>query len=183
MASSLKLGYLKVVNLPGGSFAGGVMVVDSRGLPLDFRYTDPVTPSKVQQVLYGKSLDRHVRQDVIFKHLAEKLEPRPALLLVDDELLLGLTASVPIALVVETRLAPLREATTLQTVSETEYLLQAGETGSPLRIKLSKAEPGGAEKIAELLLEANSEGLDPTEPFLRIKAALNELCAPSLVRE
>jgi hypothetical protein len=183
MSSTLKLGYLKVVHLAPGSFAGGLMVVDARGLPLDFRYTEPVTPSKVQQVLYGKSLDRHVRQDVIFKHLAEKIEPKPAYLFVDEEILLGLSAAAPLVLVNETRLAPLREAAQLQAVSETEFLLQAGETGSPLRFKLSKAEPGLAEKIADALLEVSREGLDPTEPFGRIRAALNELCAPSSARE
>jgi hypothetical protein len=178
-----KLGYLKIVNLGPHAFAGGLMIVDARGLPLDFRYTDPVNPSKVQQILYGKALDRHVRQDVIFKHLAEKMEPRPALLLVDDEVLLGLGASVPVVMVVETRLAPLREVAQLQPASETEYLLQAAETGSPLRLKLPKAEAGLPEKVAEFLLEAVSQGLDPVEPFNRIRGAVEALCVPSSVHE
>ena len=178
-----KLGYLKIVNLGAHSFAGGLMIVDARGLPLDFRYTDPVVPSRVQQVLYGKALDRHVRQDVIFKHLAEKMEPRPALLLVDDELLLGLSAAVPVVMVLETRLSPLREVAQLQTVSETEYLLQAGETGSPLRLKLGKPEPGLVEKVVEILLEVVAEGLDPVEPFGRIRGAVDTLCAPSSAHE
>jgi hypothetical protein len=178
-----KLGYLKIINLGPHAFAGGLMIVDTRGLPLDFRYTDPVSPTKVQQVLYGKALDRHVRQDVIFKHLAEKLEPRPALLMVDDELLLGLGASVPVVMVLETRLAPLREIAQLQMVSDTEYLLQAGETGSPLRIKLSKAEPSLAEKVAEILLHAVAQGMDPVEPFGRIRGAVDALCAPSSAQE
>ncbi|MFN3429277.1 MAG: hypothetical protein ACK46X_04920 [Candidatus Sericytochromatia bacterium] len=178
-----KLGYLKIVNLGPHAFAGGLMIVDTRGLPQDFRYTDPVNPSKVQQILYGKALDRHVRQDVIFKHLAEKLEPRPALLIVDDELLVGLPASVPVVLVVETRLTPLREVAQLQSVSETEYLLQAGETGSPLRFKLAKVEAGLPEKVADILLEAVASGLDPVEPFNRIRGAVDTLCAPSLAHE
>ena len=178
-----KLGYMKIVNLGSHAFAGGLMIVDGRGLPLDFRYTDPVQPSRVQQILYGKALDRHVRQDVIFKHLAEKMEPKPAMLLVDDELLLGLASSVPMAMVLETRLSPLRELAQLQTVSETEYLLPAAETGSPLRIKLAAAEPGLAEKVAELLLEAVSEGLDPVEPVNRIRGAVETLCAPSSAHE
>lgn len=178
-----KLGYLKIVNLGANAFAGGLMIVDSRGLPLDFRYTDPVSPSKVQQVLYGKALDRHVRQDVIFKHLAEKMEPRPALLLVDDELLLGQPASVPVVMVLETRLSPMREIAQLQPVSDTEYLLQAAETGSPLRIKLSKAEAGLPEKVAEILLDAVALGMDPVEPFGRIRGAVDVLCAPSSAQE
>ncbi|MDB5099297.1 MAG: hypothetical protein JWM80_3718 [Cyanobacteria bacterium RYN_339] len=179
----IALAYVKIVALPGNAFAGGVMVVDGRGLPLDFRYTEPVQPSKVQQVLYGKSLDRHVRQDVIFKQLAAKIDPRPALVLVDDEILLGLAAAASVALVVETRLTPLREVALVQTVTDQEVLLQAGETGSPLRVKIAKAEPGGAEKAAEALLEAARQGLDLTEPFNRIRGALEVLCSASSARE
>ncbi|MFP5503844.1 MAG: hypothetical protein ACLGIN_15240 [Candidatus Sericytochromatia bacterium] len=180
---SIKLAYMKIVTLSPGAFAGGLMIVDERGLPVDFRYTDPVQPSRVQQILYGKSLERHVRQDVIFKHLVEKLEPRPSLLLVDDDLLLGLPASTPVAMVVETRLAPLHEAAERQTISDHEYLLQVGETGSPVRIKIGKDDPALADKVAELLLEVVEHGLDPTEPFGRIRGAVDALCAPSLVRE
>jgi hypothetical protein len=181
--SGLKLAYVKIISLPGQSFAGGVMVVDGRGLPLDFRYTEPVQPSKVQQVLYGKSLDRHVRQDVIFKHLAGKLESKPAFVLVDDELLLGLEAAAPTVLVLETRLNPLREIALVQGVSEHEFLLQVGETGSPLRIKIPKADSALEQKVVDTLLESARNGLDPTEPFGRIRGAVEVLCAPSLVRE
>lgn len=181
--AGLVLAYVKIVALPGHAFAGGVMVVDGRGLPLDFRYTEPVQPSRVQQVLYGKSLDRHVRQDVIFKQLAGKIDPRPSLVLVDDELLLGLDSAATTVLVNETRMGPLREAAQVQAVSEQEFLLQVAETGSPLRVKLSKAEPGAVEKITDLLLDAARQGLDPTEPFGRVKGAVDVLCAPSSGRE
>jgi hypothetical protein len=180
---SLALAYVKIIALPGNAFAGGVMVVDGRGLPLDFRYTEPVQPSKVQAVLYGKSLDRHVRQDVIFKQLAGKIDPRPAVVLVDDETLVGQAAAAPVALAVETRLTPLREVGLIQPVNEHEFLLQTGETGSPLRVKLAKAEPGGFEKVGDFLLDAAHQGLDPIEPFNRIRGALEVLCSASSVRE
>ncbi|HEY9722326.1 MAG TPA: hypothetical protein V6D47_09940 [Oscillatoriaceae cyanobacterium] len=178
----LKLAYLKVVHLAPHVYAGGLMVVDERGLPLDFRYTDPVTPSRVQQILYGKALERHVKQDVIFHHLADKIEPKPAFLLVDEEQLLGATG-VPTVLVVETRLAPLHQATELQVISDVEYLLQLGETGSPLRFKFAKAEPGLADKLADALLAATRQGLEPTEPFGRVRGAVETLCSPSTERD
>jgi hypothetical protein len=178
-----KLAYIKIVALTPSSFAGGVMVVDLRGLPLDFRYTDPVQPSRVQQLLFGKALDRHVRQDVIFKHLAEKLEPKPTFLLVDDELLLNLSGAAPVVLVTETRLAPLREASQLQSATDAEFLLQVGEAGSPLRFKLGKPEPGLAEKVADAFLEAARQGLEIVEPFSRIRGAVNELCSAPSTRE
>lgn len=174
-----RLAYVKVSAVAPGVYAGGLMVVDARGLPLDFKYTEPVVPSRLQQVLYGKSLDKHVRQDVIFRHLVERLDPRPALILVDEDGLLGLAAAAPLAYVVETRLAPLREVAALQPTAEGEWLLQVAETGSPLRFRLPKGDAGGERRVAELLLEAARAGLDPVEPFGRVRGALELVCAPS----
>ena len=174
-----RLAYVKITTVAPGTFAGGLMVVDARGLPVDFKYTEPVVPSKLQQVLYGKSLDRHVRHDVIFKHLVERLEPRPALILVDEEALLALGAAAPLVHVMETRLAPLREVATLQPTAEGEWLLQVGETGSPLRFRLARAQAGEESLVAEILLAAARAGLDPVEPFGRVRGALELVCAPS----
>lgn len=174
-----RLAYVKIASIAPGTYAGGLMVVDARGLPVDFKYTEPVVPSKLQQVLYGKSLDKHVRHDVIFKHLLERLDPRPTLVLVDEEGLLGLPASVPLAYVVETRMAPLREVATLAPTAEGEWLLQVAETGSPLRFRLPKGDVGGEGRVAELLLDAAKLGLDPVEPFARVRGALELVCAPS----
>ena len=169
------LGYVKTLALASGAFTGGFMAVDARGLPLDFRYTDPVVPSRVQQLLYGKALDRHVRFDVLFKHLLDRLEPKPVVIFVDEEGLLSQSSPVPVALLAETRLQPLKEAAHLQTVSDTEFLLQIGETGAPLRFKLGKSDPALAEQIKEWLVESSKLGLDPVEPFQRIRGAVVEL--------
>jgi len=180
-----RLAYLRIVTFASGVYAGGVMVVDSRGLPLDFRYTEPLEPTKLQAMLYGKSLDRHVRHDVIFKHLVEKVEPRPALLLVDEEGLLALPAPMPVVFLVETRLPPLREQGVLTATAEpersgaagfSEWLLQVAETGSPLRFRIAKPEPGVETAVAELLLAAVAGGLDPVEPFGRVRGALDLVC-------
>lgn len=170
-----RLGYVKIAAVGPGAFAGGLMVVDSRGLPLDFKYTEPVTPSKLQAVLYGKALDKHVRQDVIFKHLVDRLDPRPDVLLVDDEALAGLLAAVPVLFLVETRIPPLREASALQAAAEGEYLLQVSETGSPLRFRVPKGE--APERYAELLVSVARMGLDPVEPFQRVRGALDLVSA------
>jgi hypothetical protein len=69
-------------------YLGGAMVTDSYGLPLEFRYTDPIQPSRLQQVLYGAMLGQYIKQDVIFNHLLKSLESQFRFLLVNDESLL-----------------------------------------------------------------------------------------------
>lgn len=179
--STTRVAYAKIIGQATGSYAGGLMVVDSRGLPLDFRYTDPVVPTKIQQVLYGKTLDRHVRLDVIFKHLLTQLDPRQTtLLFVDDDQLLDLASPVPMAHLVETRMPPLKEVSAYQEVaSDGAYLVQATETGSPLRFRVAKREDGAVDRVVNVLVECGSRGLDPAEPFARVRSALEHACLPS----
>lgn len=176
--SETRLAYFKTMVWASGAYAGGLLVVDETGLPLDFRYTDPITPTRLQELLYGKTLDRHMRGEVLFKHLCARIDPKPTLLLVDDEHLLAIPAAATVVYAAETRLPPFREAAELQDVSETEWLLQAAETGSPLRYKLQA--PGEEEAVATVILTAAAAGLDPLEPFNRVRGALEVACAPSL---
>ena len=41
---------------------GGLLLTDESGIPLDFRYVEPITPTKLQAVLYGKALESHLLQ-------------------------------------------------------------------------------------------------------------------------
>jgi hypothetical protein len=176
----IKITYVKAVKLelPDNQevYCGAVLTVDAQGLPLDFQYTDNVIPNKVQRMLYGKALDRHVRTEVLFKNLIDKLNPKPQLLLVDDELLLGASlGAVSFGLLLETRLSPLNAVGTLQPVTPAECLLQVSEMGSPMRLKMPFGEADRFDKAAAILTEATRAGLDPVEPFIRIREALLDL--------
>jgi hypothetical protein len=179
--SEERLAYFKTMVWASGAYAGGLMVVDLMGLPLDFRYTEPVTPTRLQEVLYARTLDRYMRAELLFKHLCVRIEPRPALVLVDDEILLTQAAASTVVYVAETRLPPLEAAADLHDVSDSEWLLQLAEGASPLRFKLHDPQAGDPEAIATWLLTAAAAGLDPLEPFNRVRAALELACAPSAV--
>lgn len=176
MAATGKFAYYKAVPVGQGAWAAGLLAVDLRGLPVDFRYSDQVAPGRVHQLLYGKALERHVRRDVLFKALAERIDARPELLFVDDEQLLDLAAGAPVVLLHETRVSPLREANELLPVGEGEWLWQPYETGSPLRVKVGRPEPNAGERVALALAEGVRHGLDPVEPYARVKSAVLELC-------
>ncbi|MEB3222755.1 MAG: hypothetical protein VKS61_11830 [Candidatus Sericytochromatia bacterium] len=178
--SDQRIAYYKTMVWASGAYAGGVMVVDPAGLPLDFRYTEPVTPTRLQEVLYGRSLDRHMRADVLFRHLCARIEPRPSLLFVDDEALLAQAAATTVVYVAETRLPPLSVAAELHDVAENEWLLQVSEGGSPLRFKLHDPAPRDEEAVATWILTGAEAGLDPVEPFNRVRAALELVCASSV---
>ena len=50
--ATLNLGFLMIVHEPNG-YAGGYLVTNQWGRPLEFRLSTAVQPNRVQQVLYG----------------------------------------------------------------------------------------------------------------------------------
>ena len=72
MADTLKLAYF-VVMKEGASYLGGLLLTDTSGIPLDFRYTEPITPTKLQTVLYGRALEPYLKGEIIQKTLLKEL--------------------------------------------------------------------------------------------------------------
>jgi hypothetical protein len=67
----LNIGFLTVVHEPSG-YLGGYLVVNSWGRPLEFRLSTAVQPNRVQQILYGGTLEPYICADLIGKTLVEK---------------------------------------------------------------------------------------------------------------
>jgi hypothetical protein len=134
-----------------GAYAGGLMVVDLMGLPLDFRYTEPVTPTRLQEVLYARTLDRYMRAELLFKHLCVRIEPRPALLLVDDEILLTQAAASTVVYVAETRLPPPRSRRRPPRRQRLRVAAAAGGRHQPAAVQAARPPgrgPGGDRDVA-----------------------------------
>ena len=56
---SINLGFLGVQREPAG-YVGGYLVTNRWGRPLEFRLSSPVLPNKVQQILYGPTLEPYL---------------------------------------------------------------------------------------------------------------------------
>ena len=59
------IGYLDVELHEPLGYLGGILVADEFGLPVEFRHTLPVRPTKLHRAIYGDALDRYVRAVVI----------------------------------------------------------------------------------------------------------------------
>ncbi|MGC9772695.1 hypothetical protein SAMN04488510_11511 [Fervidobacterium changbaicum] len=81
------IGYLSVMNIDG-KHLGGVLVVNDVGIPVEFKYSEPVTPTKLQEIIYGNSLEYYLHTEIIAKGLVQRLENKPELILVQDPALL-----------------------------------------------------------------------------------------------
>lgn len=177
-AAKLSLGYVLSLSVAEDAFMGGAMVTDAHGLPLEFRYTEPVRATKLQRILYGDVLEKYIHGDVIAGNLISRLEQKPDLFLVTEPALLDTiqAAGKRAILLLPSRVPPLKEFGAVQDISDTEYFLQVTDSGSPVRVRLpgQNADVALRTEATRLLTEA-AKTMDPTEPLARVESAIKML--------
>ena len=67
----LNLGFLTVLHEASG-YLGGYLVTNGWGRPLEFRLSTAVQPNRVQQILYGDTLNQYLCGELIGKTLIDK---------------------------------------------------------------------------------------------------------------
>ncbi len=140
------LAFVRMATPVPNVYVGGLMVTDTRGMPLAFQYTEPIEPNRIQQILYGQSLSRYIKQDVMLASLLKGLSAKYDCVLVDDDHLLtpdiGKLFGKPVVRVSDTNnVARLKGAGTIQAQSDTEFLLQPTEQANPIRCRFPLPEP------------------------------------------
>lgn len=80
--TGVTLGFLTILNDASG-YTGGYLVANAWGRPLEFRLSTPVRPNRVQQILYGATLDEYLHVDLIGRTLVEKTGIAPDLIVTD----------------------------------------------------------------------------------------------------
>lgn len=183
LKTDLKLAYLAVTSPLPNLYIGGLMITDGRGLPLEFRYTEPIQPTKIQQILYGQVLSSYIKREVILETLLKSIESKFKCLLVEDEQLVALGPNKGFCVIrlTETKAAPLGELGKTEKISDTEVLLQSAHQASPIRLNLPDLSQNpemaseNGQPIYAILTEAG-QTMDVQEPLKRIHKALEIIC-------
>ena len=180
MAESPKLAYFVAIK-EGGSYLGGLLLTDASGIPLDFRYTEPITPTKLQAVLYGKALEPHLKEEVIQKTLLKELKGAPDLFILQASELAGgwhADTRCPALAVQKTQDAPLSRVGEVFRASQREVLIQISDGAAPLRVIFANSVDLQAQDAAALKLLEAGYHMDLAEPLERVTAALQALVNP-----
>ena len=167
------LGYLKIVEKDNG-FIGGLMITDDSGIPLEFKYTEPVVPSKIQEVIYGKALKKYIKEDVIIKSLLKEVRTIPSLIIIDDPSEISEKDKIgkfPAVAIQKTSLPQLSAPGKTQRVKDREIIFQPYQDLTPIRIVFGVADPELQEKVL-LIVEEVSPKMDIIEPLERVEKAL-----------
>jgi len=156
-------------------YRGALLVTDSRGIPKDFRYTEPIRPSRLEKVLYGNALGAYLLEEVILGALVDALSVSPALWLCERKSLflpLYKKSRIPTFLLHQGGHAPLDHVGEIQPQpQENIFLVQLYALSDALRIEVPEQETSKIEQHVALLLEV-AETMDVMEPFGRIATAL-----------
>jgi hypothetical protein len=151
----LVLGFFTLSQDGPSGWVAGYLLTNVQGRPLEFRLTSPVQPTKVQQILYGPTLDSYLVGELMGKNLIEKASFPADIVLTD----------LPMGLEVRRH-------------SEVPLLL-LGDSGRPIDLGARKGfsihpEFVQDEIVIQQLVEGAGQRLDLSEPFTRIREAITE---------
>jgi hypothetical protein len=162
-SNSLSIGFLTILQ-EGSAHSGGYLVTNSWGRPVEFRMSSAVQPTRIQQILYGRSLQPFVCADLIGRTLIEKTSIAVQLLVTNDALVLDVRHRVSTPLV---WLSPPKDET-----FPAEVVLRRSEDDKPMLVCHPRFPEDAA--VIRSLLEKIDPGFDLAEPFSRIREAMSE---------
>ena len=188
--SSVPLGFLTVIEDADHGLFGGYLVLNRTGRPLEFHCTEPVKPTRAQQILYGPTLEPYLYGEQIGQTLLGKARTEPAIVCTDCEPALSVRefSKVPVALVLPPEQPPAAETVSLEDHRAAEpspgkrYRWDGahgpGSVGPVFllgRNRLAVCTMAAEDRplIAECLGEL-AESFDLAEPFQRIREAIEE---------
>lgn len=153
-----RIAYVDISAFDDGSVRGGVLVTDIESRPYEFRVTSPIKPTKLQTMLYGKSLIDYMYGELICLPLLQAVKETITLAICRDEHLLVARPNLAIPLVVVRR-------------SE----LSTGIKGIGTATIFTHDSFAGEQAQAEIILNSMSKKFDIFEPFERAKMAVSEV--------
>lgn len=178
------LGFLTVLDHSQHGLFGGYLLLNLVGRPLEFHCSAPIKPNRAQQILYGPTLEAFLYGEQIGQALVAKTKIQPLSVFTDRRPVMAVREhiSAPVALVIP----PETELTTSEISTPSQdgkiYRLDTAHDRGPKlvtfeigqnRLAVSDRAEDDRHLIGQHLSEI-AESFDLSEPFLRIREAIEE---------
>jgi hypothetical protein len=156
---------------------GAILVTDRIGVPLEFKYTEPVAATKLHKILYGSVLDKYLHETVIRDRLAREIRSTPDYYITpyDEKEYLGAVGGREMVAIQKYGLPPSDLTGPFSRVREREAIIELEDESVFLRLAFSTPNEASQHSIA-LWLQEIARTMDIMEPLERIKSALASLC-------
>jgi hypothetical protein len=161
------LGFLTILHEATG-YVGGYLVTNLWGRPLEFRLSSAVQPNRIQQILYGGTLQPYICADLIGKTLLDRTTTAAQVIFTDRQAVLDLRLrlELPVAWVA---------APTDPEANDADRIVACVRPASRGQgpILCHPHYPEDQSPVRELLDRLDS-CLDVAEPFARVREAVAE---------
>lgn len=155
---------------------GAILVTNQIGVPLEFKYTEPVTVTRLHKILYGSSLERYLHETVIRDRLARELRSDPEFFLAtyDEKEFLSPIAGKEMVAVQRIKAGQGDGDGSFTRIRDREVIVKL-EDGLDLRMAFSTADDTVQNYVIAWLQELGRT-MDVLEPMDRVVNALKSLC-------
>jgi hypothetical protein len=153
-----RMDFLAIKQFKDGSYRGALLITDIKTLPIEFRVTGAVTPSALQQIMYGRQFIRRLSCDVMGLPLLSATSENIELLFVQGENLVYLRPDVgfPVCAILQKG-------------------LDSQEVDKNPKLKLHSDFMSEREFVGQIIQELKTDGIEVTELFERVDKALDEV--------
>ena len=142
------------------------MVTDEFGIPKEFKYSEPIKPTKLQHILYGKVLTKYIKIEVLSKNLLSKLENNPDIILSKDiDITMSEEMEKEILYISSVAIDNIKKD--IEEIDESELIVKVSQFKG-YRVACKDGPKKYIENIKEL-----SKTMDLEEPFNRMEEALD----------
>jgi len=158
-----------------GKLLGGILVTNEIGVPLEFKYTEPIAMNRLQKTLYGAALDRYLHETVIRDSLARELQSDPKYFITgyDEKEYLGTLAGRAMVALQEVRPGASESGASLTRPKDREAVIMTDD-GIGLRAAFSTSDEALQEEMISWLQNV-ALTMDLLEPLERVRVALKML--------
>jgi hypothetical protein len=169
------LGFLTVVEQPDLGLAGGYLLLNLTGRPLEFHCTAPLKPTRAQEILYGATLRPYLFGELIGAALLARSQHKPWFVCTDHPAALAARdyADVPLVAVKAHDPEPAGEGAPRAVRLDGAHGLGAPLLLGKFSLMLPATAPGDRGTL-ETFLAALDQDFDLLEPFQRVREALAE---------
>ncbi|RAO98915.1 hypothetical protein PW5551_07505 [Petrotoga sp. 9PW.55.5.1] len=160
------LGYFSLYKSDEEKYSGGLLIMNENGIPVSFKYTEPIKPTKIQKIIYGNNLKNYLAFQILNNNELYKPFDIDLILTDDSDLLNYIDIDKPIMFIVEIS-------------SDKGFGVKEKEGAIPLNEE--KSLKFYSTKIVDSVLlkklKSYVEVFDIFEPFTRLKEALIYICS------
>jgi hypothetical protein len=174
--SANQVGYFSYLKT-GEKHLGAILVTNQIGVPLEFKYTEPVVASKLHKILYGSVLEKYLHETVIRDRLGREVRTTPNFFIApyEEKEFLGSLADREMMAIQKYAEPPGEISGPFNRIREREAIVELEEEPIFLRLSFSTSDESAQHNMVAWLQEI-ARTMDVLEPLDRIQSALTNLC-------